>query len=137
MNIQETYSSKFESLPETAIITGSDLNKKLFILSDTLTTAQQELKEAAIEWAKSENAYRQAKAIAYLTIKSSPEQHKATVATLEAMVDKTCADERQKAYIARAMKEAMLENVRSVRAQINALQSIAASVRSEMELSRF
>jgi hypothetical protein len=35
------------------------------------------------------------------------------------------------------MKEAMLENVRSVRAQINALQSIAASVRSEMELSRF
>jgi hypothetical protein len=136
MNIHENY-SKYEGVPDTSIITGTELNHRLFTLSDALTVAQQELKDSAIEWAKAENEYRKAKAIAYITIKGAPEQHKATVATLEAMVDKSCADERQRAYMARALKEAALENVRSVRAQINALQSIAASVRSEMEMARY
>lgn len=130
----------YDSLPNstqlnTQLLTGDDLHSQLLELTNKLTHAQNELKTASLDWASAENAYRQAKAISYLTIKSLPDNVKATVATLEAMVDKSVQEERQRAYIARSLKEAALENVRSIRAQLSALQSIAASVRSELELA--
>ena len=105
-----------------------DLNGKLKRLCLRLETAQGQLRSAGLFYAKKESAYRKAKAFAYL-------DSAGTVEARKALVDKACGEERQTAYLARAAKEAALENVRSIRAQLSALQSIAASVRSEMELA--
>lgn len=122
MNIEDAY--------EPALPT--DLNDELLRLSQKLSQAQDELKTQAINWASSEHRYKRAKALAYLGAKTATE--KKTVAEIEAIVDRDCEVEREAAYIARALKESGLENVRSLRAQLSALQSVAASVRSEAEL---
>src|ERR1041384_2858463 len=125
MNIQQHYTTQHKPIPDSSIITGNDLNQKLIQLSDELTTAQQDLKRTALDLAKKEHLYRQAKAVSYLTVKALPENIKATAPTLAALVDKACAEEREAAYIARAMERAALENVKSIRQQLSALQSIA------------
>lgn len=107
----------------------NDLCDELKRHSQRLETAQGQLKSAALFFAKKESAYRQAKAIAQLSADGK------TVDLRNAQVDIKCKEERQAAYYARAAKEAALENVRSIRAQLSALQSIAASVRSEIELA--
>lgn len=135
MNIRNSFEPPL--LDDSIVITGSELNNRLFRLSDDLRDAQDELRSAALDMAKAEHKYRSAKAIAYLTVKAAPDNVKATVATLEAMVDKSCADERESAYISRAMDKAATERVKSLRAQLSALQSVAAAVRSEHELSRY
>jgi hypothetical protein len=105
-----------------------DLQNELRRLCLHLETAQGQLKTASLYYAKKESAYRKAKALAYLSVDGTVEARKAKV-------DEKCGDERQTAYLARAAREAALENVKSIRAQLSALQSIAASVRSEMELA--
>ncbi len=135
MNIRDSFEPP--ELPTDIIITGGELNNRLFRLSDDLREASDELRAAALDMAKKEHRYRSAKATAYLTVKAAPDNAKATVATLEAMVDKACADEREAAYIARALEKAASENVRSLRAMLSALQSVAAAVRAEIELSRY
>lgn len=105
-----------------------DLQGELRRLCLHLETAQSQLRSASLFYAKKESAYRKAKAIAYLSVDGTVEARKAKV-------DERCGDERQTAYLARAARESALENVKSIRAQLSALQSIAASVRSEMELA--
>lgn len=136
MNIHETFTTP-KGVADTAIITGTELNARLIYLSDALEFTKSELENVAVSCAKKESAYRLAKSIAYLTVKATPENQKATVATLEAMVDKACTEEREAAYIAKALKEAAFENIKSTRAQLSALQSVAATVRSEHELARY
>ena len=111
----------------------ADLNRELLHISRGLTVAVEDLKTAAIEYAKAEHAYKHAKALAYLNYKGTIE--KATIPHLDALVDKAVCEERERAYIARAMKEANLECVRSLRAQLNAMQTISAGMRAEMEMS--
>lgn len=110
-----------------------DLNRELLRLSGRLEKATTQLRRDSLKFAGAEHAYRRSKAQAYLTAKTSAE--KATIPQLEALVDKSCEMERAKAYVARAMKESSLELVKSLRAQLSALQSIAATVRSEAELA--
>ena len=111
----------------------ADLNQELLTMSRNLTNAVEELKQSCIEYAKAEHAYKHAKALAYLNYKGTIE--KATIPHLDALVDKAVSEERERAYLARAMKEATLESVRSLRAQINALQTIAAGMRTEMVMA--
>jgi hypothetical protein len=106
-----------------------DLTQELRRHSQRLETAQAQLKSAGLYYAKKESSYRKAKAVAQLSADGK------TVDLRNAQVDLKCSEERLAAYFARAAKEAALENVRSIRAQLSALQSIAASVRSEMELA--
>jgi DNA-binding protein YbaB len=112
------------------ILLPAELNKDLMQLSKRLGAAQNQLKSACVNFARKEHAYRKAKALAYLSADGTVEKRKAEV-------DKICDDERKEAFLARAAKEASLENIRSIRAQLSALQSVAASLRSEMEMSRF
>ena len=106
-----------------------DLESELRRLCLHLETSQGQLRSAGLYYAKKESAYRKAKAVAQLKADGK------TVDDRKAQVDRDCGEERLTAYLARAAKEAALENVRSIRAQLSALQSIAASVRSEMELA--
>jgi len=106
-----------------------DLENELRRLCLHLETAQGQLRSAGLYYAKKESAYRKAKAMAQVKAEGK------TVDDRKAQVDIACNEERLTAYLARAAKEASLENVRSIRAQLSALQSIAASVRSEMELA--
>jgi hypothetical protein len=106
----------------------TELNEELIRLSRRLDTAQVELKRAALRQARKEHAYRKAKAEAY-------PQAEGTVQAREATVDRVCERERLQAKIAGALRDAAMENVRNLRAQLSALQSVCASVRSEMELA--
>lgn len=134
MNINHAFTN---NVSDTALITGSELNSRLFTLIDELTEANKEQRQAAINYAKAEHRYRQARATSYFTVKNLPENQKATVATLEALVDKSCSEEQQAAYMARAMEKASDELVKSLRAQLSALQSVAATVRAETDLAKF
>jgi hypothetical protein len=113
----------------------ADMNEELWRLmrrldkADLMNTAQAH--EAAIR----RNEYRKAKAQATLKYKTDPQYIKATVQHLEALVDTDCEDQRFAAYIAEASAGATLESIRSLRAQLSALQSIAAGMRSEMEMA--
>ena len=131
MNIRQTFPQlKAQTLP-------ADLTAELLRLSDKLETATDELKNNSINLATKENSYTQAKATNFLKYQTDSNGNKRTVAAIEAIVDKECETQRFECYMARAMKEASLELVKSLRAQLSALQSIAASVRSEMELSKY
>lgn len=110
------------------VITSELLVTELYRFCGLLEAANDELRAKAIDHAKAEHAYKRAKAIAYLAASG-------TVNERTAYVDKACDMEREKAYMARAEKDAALELVRSYRQQLSAMQSIAASARSEMELA--
>lgn len=110
-----------------------DLNNELCRLSSALETANTQLREHSHAWALAESNYKGKKATERLQAKA--DNPKATIPELDAMVDLKCSQERQSAYICRALKEADIEYVRSLRAQLSALQSVAASVRSEMEMA--
>jgi predicted nuclease with TOPRIM domain len=109
-------------------INSEQLLDELVRLSGLLELATEELKTYAHDEARLENEYRKAKANSYLAASG-------TVNERTAHVDKICSHEREKYYLARASKEATLESVRSLRAQLSAYQSICASFRSEAELA--
>lgn len=125
MDIDEVMTD--QALPE-------DLNIELLRLSRKLEQATDSLRGAAVEFAEAENDYRRTKAQTYLVAKTANE--KATIPQLEAIIDRESEKERKRAYLARAMKEATLEQVKSLRAQLSALQTIAATTRTEMEMTR-
>lgn len=112
----------------TDVITPADLNQELLRLSRLIDEAQEELISRSHEWAEAENTYRLAKANAFLASSG-------TVDARKAAVDKATSRERMDAHLSDALRVAALENVRNRRQQINALQSVAAAVRSESELA--
>jgi hypothetical protein len=111
-----------EVITSTLIV--EELNRLRVLIAD----AEARFDRAAREHANKENAYRKAKALAYLAAEGTVEKRKA-------MVDKDCDRERLEAYLARAEKEGAKESLASLKAQLSALQSIAATVRSEAELA--
>jgi hypothetical protein len=127
MNIR-TYTNSNQHLP-------TDLNAELLRLSTKLEDATDDLQKHSQEYAANEYAYRQAKALAYIKFQNDPGGGRRTVEMIKAVVDRECERERMNAYLSRAMKEAGLEKVRSLRAQLSALQSVAAAMRSEMEMA--
>jgi hypothetical protein len=114
-----------------------DLKIELLRLCEKLENANDDLEIKANLWANAEHTYRKAKATAYLKFKTDSSGTRHTIPVLEAIVDEQCEHQRFDAYLARAQKEAALEKVRSLRAQLSALQSVAASVRAELELTKY
>ncbi len=109
--------------------TPGDLVAEMLRLSARLDQALAFFYDQSQEWAVAEDAYRSAKARAYLASDG-------TVPARNAQVDEACAVERQRAHLADAMRQAALEAVRSRRAQLSACQSVANAVRSEVEMAR-
>lgn len=116
------------------------LNEKLMELCHALESAVADYEDAAREFALHEDEYRHQKAVSFLSIVTvdgpRPKKERRTIPAIEATRDIECREERQQAYIARANKEAAKERVLSIRAQLSAVQSVAASVRAELELAR-
>lgn len=110
------------------LITPQQLVQELLRMSKLLDQAHDELVARSHEWAKAEDCYRLAKANAFLASSG-------TVGERTARQDKATSDERHAAHLAEALKVAALEAVRSRRTQISAIQSVAAAVRSDLEMS--
>lgn len=108
-----------------------ELTSELLRLSRLLDAGIEALQEHARGYAEAENAYRKARARAWLEITDGP------VAQREAQVDGATADDRMRRDISDGMKRAATEAVRSRRQQISALQSLAAAHRAEAEFSKF
>lgn len=83
----------------------------------------------AHEAAGAERAYRQSRATAYLATEGQ-------VAEREAKADQVVAELRYAAKLAEDLKVAALEAVRCRRAKLSALQTLASSMRAELELTR-
>ncbi len=98
-------------------------------LSGLLDDALAYLRRVSAEWAESEDVYRMARGRAVLEAVGTVDQRRA-------QADMATSQQRRKAHLDDAMKQAALEAVRSRRAQISALQSIAAAHRAEAEFVR-
>lgn len=110
-------------------VTTRELNDELLRLSAALDTAVDSLKQAAHEYAVAESNYRDEKAAAWRTAPAG------TVPEREAHVDRATAEERRHRNLAEGDRLGWLEEVRSRRQQLSALQSVAAAVRGEVELA--
>lgn len=101
-------------------------------LSALIDRGVEALRNSADELAAAENAYRLAKAKAWVMVQADDAlaKHK------EAHVDGITADLRMARDIAEGQRQAALEALRSRRIQLSALQSVLAATRSEMEMAR-
>lgn len=93
-----------------------------------LLAANDELREAGKSWAVKENDYRRAKSVAFLNAEGTMDIRKAKV-------DEVCERERLAAHVAEAEREACLERVRSLRAHLSALQTLANVTINEMRMA--
>jgi hypothetical protein len=89
------------------------------------------LRENAVQLADAEHSYRLAVAKAWMASGDG------TVQARKAQVDADTADLRRVRDIAEGMRVASLEAVRSRRAQLSALQSVAASMRADLEMHTY
>jgi hypothetical protein len=110
--------------------TVAELMAEMTRLSKKLDNGIAELARLGHEYGTAEHAYRQARAVALLKAEGK------TVGAREAHVDITCSDQMLRVRLAEGMRLAAVESVRSRRAQISALQSIARAVRAEMDLAK-
>jgi hypothetical protein len=116
------------------VITPRDLSEELTRLCRKLDEAHTDLVQRSTAWAKAESEYRVSKAQAFQIVRSY--ETKPTVPEREAMVDQLIDRQKYERDLTESAKVNALELVRSLRAQLSAVQSISAAVRSEMELAR-
>lgn len=107
----------------------SNLNADLQSTSKELLTECDELARTARDYAVKENAYRLAKANAMLAAEG-------TVDVKKAQVDRVTERERLESHIAEGILDATRERVRSLRAVLSALQTIANSHKVEADFDR-
>lgn len=107
-----------------------NLNEDLQSTSKELLEECDILTELAHEYATKENAYRLAKAVAMLKAEGK------TVDLKKAEVDVICEKERLASHIAEGMLDATRERVRSLRAVLSAMQTIAGSHKAEAQFER-
>ena len=100
-------------------------------LSAKIDAGVQALTVAASKAAHAEHEYRLEKARQWMTVREG------TVPERQAQVDGACADLRLVRDLAEAERMAALEALRSRRAQLSALQSLAAAHRAEAEHGRY
>lgn len=84
--------------------------------------------------AEAERSYRHGKAEAWVMVRE--ELPGSTAKEREAWVDSTTADLRFERDVAEGMRQAALEAVRSRRAQLSALQTLANAHQAEAEFAR-
>ena len=116
------------------MITPHDLSEELTRLCRKLDDAHTDLVQRSTAWAKAESEYRVSKAQAFQQVSKYPT--KTTAAEREAMVYELIDRQKYERDLTESAKVNALELVRSLRAQLSAVQSISAAVRSEMELAR-
>jgi len=108
----------------------TNLNEDLQVTSKQLLSECDDMAEAARDYAVKENAYRLAKATAMLNAEGK------TVDLKKAEVDLICEKERLTSHIAEGVLDSTRERVRSLRAVLSALQTIANSYKAEAEFDR-
>jgi len=116
----------YEDAPETRSLAG-EINE----LSDDLTMAIGELREASKDWADKDNAMRKAKAKAFIKAEGKNKEER------EAKADAGWSEERLAANQAEVEKDVCLEHVRSLRAQLSAKQALIYANRAENESIRY
>ena len=107
----------------------AELTAEMVRLSKLLDDALDYLKRATREWAEAEDAYRCAHARVFLMTDGPQGDKKATA-------DAHTSEQRRRAHLADGMRQAALEAVRSRRAQLSALQTIANAIRAEIDMAR-
>lgn len=112
-----------------ATFTPQDALDEMRRLSTLLDDALSFLRRQTTEYAQAEDAYRMARAKAYL-------ESAGTVDERKSRADLATSEQRQRAHLADGMRQAALEAVRSRRAQISALQSLLNAHRAEAEFAR-
>lgn len=110
-------------------------------LSRLIDGGIEALREQSKALAAAENAYRKAKAQAWVTCPNDEAGVKAgerewTAARREAWVNAETADLRYTRDVADGMRSAALEAVRARRTQVSVLQSLLNAEKAEMELAR-
>lgn len=100
-------------------------------MSDLLDDALAYLRRQTVELADAENAYRKARAQAWVGVPDATAKQK------EDHVNAATADDRHRRDLAEGMRQGALEAVRSRRTQISALQSLLNAERAEFELGRY
>lgn len=106
---------------------GNEVHDEILRLSDALTEAIEELENSGRDYAIKDNEMRRAKAKAFLQSFGKNAQER------EANADSKYSDERLAATLAEHYNTACLEKVRGIRAQLSALQTLAAARRIEYE----
>lgn len=106
-----------------------NLNADLQSTSKELLAECDALAKMARDYAVKENAYRLAKATAFL-------KSEGTVDARKSQVDKICEQERLESHIAEGVLDATRERVRSLRAVLSALQTIANGYKAEADFDR-
>lgn len=115
----------------TAIRTVADYIAESDRLNGLLDDALAFGKRMVREYAEAEAAYREAKSYAWVQSDGD-----LLAKQREAWVDAATAQKRKARDIAEGMKQMALEAIRSRRAQISALQTLANVEKAEMELAR-
>lgn len=109
----------------------SELVAQTQLYSARLDRGITELFENAVRLADAEHAYRLAVAKAWVS------NAEGTSPARKAQVDSDTADLRRVRDLSEGMRVAYLEAVRSARAQLSAMQSVAASMRAELEMHTY
>lgn len=104
----------------------SEVEREIMRLSNVLTTITEDVADSARRQAQGEVNYKLAYAKAMLRADQAP----GTVAIKEALALDECGDQYQVWRLAEARFKACQESGRNVRAQLDALRSINANVRS-------
>lgn len=108
-------------------------------LLDESERANAEMKRAGIEFAQADSQYRGAKQKSRLLHTTAPlaeGQKPLTIPTIDALVDRDCAAERDRQRLAKSNYETSIEYVRSLRTNISAIQTLLNHSKAEMELAR-
>lgn len=106
-----------------------ELNEKLLAAADDVRGSLDELDRAARAYAKAEQDYRRAKALAYLASTG-------TVAEREARAENAINESRYARDLAEGLRLSGLEAVRSHRGILSALQTLANVFREEAAFDR-
>lgn len=112
-------------------MTPTEIGKELRRLIVLLDEGLKVLRDSSQELAEAERDYRQAKGLSWV-------HHTEGIgAERQAVVDGETANLRYDRDLAEAKRRAALESVRARQTQISALQSIAAALRSELDLAKY
>jgi hypothetical protein len=119
------------------LVTSIDLNEAMIAKSRALDDAHEDLVARARQWAEAERDYRKAIPAEWLRVRAEAADRgeKLLAEEAKARVQDRTADARFQRDVAGELRVAALELVRTLRAQLNAYQSIGASVRVEAELA--
>lgn len=126
-------------MPHADLPRPAELVQELGRLSQEVEKALSFLYRQAKVFAEAEDGYRLKRATLQLEaegeLRAKRQIDKPTVDEKRAWVDMHSSPERVEAHIAESLMKAGFEAVKARRAQLSALQSAAAAVRSELELA--